>query len=112
MEHPVLSTRGRESFSLFIGGICPFVRRRRKREFVHYAVRSSLAATFLAPAADVANDSLDAVAVHGCQMAIAGFLDHMCLALRASGLWLRFATLQLFDPFLSNFVIWQHCRRN
>ena len=31
---------------------------------------------------------------HGCQMAIAGYLDHMCLALRASGLWLRYATLQ------------------
>ena len=30
----------------------------------------------------------------GCQMAIAGFLDRMCLALRASGLWLRYATLQ------------------
>ena len=25
----------------------------------------------------------------------------MCLALRASGLWLRYATLQKFDPFLS-----------
>ena len=31
---------------------------------------------------------------HGCQMAIAGFLDPMCLAHRASGLWLRYATLQ------------------
>ena len=31
--------------------------------------------------------------VYGCQMAIARFLDHMCLALRASGLWLRYATL-------------------
>ena len=31
---------------------------------------------------------------HGCQMAIARFLDHMCLALRASGLWLRYAALQ------------------
>ena len=29
----------------------------------------------------------------GCQMAIARFLDRMCLALRASGLWLRYATL-------------------
>ena len=28
---------------------------------------------------------------HGCQMAIAGFLDRMCLALQASGLWLRYA---------------------
>ena len=35
---------------------------------------------------------------HGCQMAIARFLDHMCLALRASGLWLRYATLQNFIP--------------
>ena len=26
---------------------------------------------------------------HGCQMAIARFLDRSCLALRASGLWLR-----------------------
>ena len=32
--------------------------------------------------------------LHGCQMAIARILDHMCLALRASGLWLRHATLQ------------------
>ena len=34
---------------------------------------------------------------HGCQMAIARFF--MCLALRASGLWLRYAAK--FDPFLS-----------
>ena len=34
----------------------------------------------------------------GCQMAIARFLDHMCLALRASGLWLRYATLQNLIP--------------
>ena len=32
-------------------------------------------------------------------MAIAGFLDRMCLALWASGLWLRYAAK--FDPFLS-----------
>ena len=32
--------------------------------------------------------------VHGCQRAIARFLDCMCLALLASGLWLRSATLQ------------------
>ena len=63
---------------------------------------------------------------HGCHMAIAGFLDRMCLALRASGLWLRYAAK--FDPFLSldcaptpstlaqskerkgsNFAIWQPC---
>ena len=31
-------------------------------------------------------------------MAIAGFLDRMCLALRASGLWLRYATLQNLIP--------------
>ena len=32
---------------------------------------------------------------HGCQMAIARFLDHTYVfALRASGLWLRYATLQ------------------
>ena len=37
---------------------------------------------------------------HGCQMAIARFLERMCLALRASGLWLRYAALQNF-PFLS-----------
>ena len=35
---------------------------------------------------------------HGCQMAIAIFLDRMCLALRASELWLRCAAK--FDPFL------------
>ena len=35
---------------------------------------------------------------HGCQMAVAGFLDRMCLALRASGLWLRYATLQNLIP--------------
>ena len=35
---------------------------------------------------------------HGCQMAIARFLDCMCLALRASGLWLRYATLQNWIP--------------
>ena len=31
---------------------------------------------------------------HGCQMALAGFLDRVCLALWASGLWLRYAALQ------------------
>ncbi len=31
-------------------------------------------------------------------MAIARFLDCMCLALRASGLWLRYATLQNLIP--------------
>ena len=31
---------------------------------------------------------------HGCQMDIAGFLDRICLALWASGLWLCNATLQ------------------
>ena len=36
----------------------------------------------------------------GCQMAIARFLDRMCFALRAFGLWLRYTTLQ-------NFAIWQ-----
>ena len=30
---------------------------------------------------------------HSCQMAIARFLDRMCLAIRASGQWLRYATL-------------------
>ena len=33
-----------------------------------------------------------------CQMAIAGFSDRMCLALRASGLWLRYATLLNLNP--------------
>ena len=31
---------------------------------------------------------------HGCQIAIDRFLDHMCLALPASELWIRYATLQ------------------
>ena len=35
---------------------------------------------------------------HGCQTAIAVFLNRMCLALRASGLWLRYATLQNLIP--------------
>ena len=39
-----------------------------------------------------------ALANHGCQMAIAGFVDRMCLALRASGLWLRYTTLQNLIP--------------
>ena len=34
----------------------------------------------------------------GCQMAIARFLDGMCLALRASRLWLRYAALQNLIP--------------
>ena len=57
---------------------------------------------------------------HGCQMATAIFFDRMCLALQASGLWLRYATLQnLIPSFLwiaygwgvwgRNFAIWQHC---
>ena len=36
--------------------------------------------------------------VYGGQMAIAGFLDCMCLALWASGLWLRYAALQNLIP--------------
>ena len=35
---------------------------------------------------------------HGCQMAIARFLDRICFALRASGLWLRYAALQYMFP--------------
>ena len=35
---------------------------------------------------------------HGCHMAIAGFLACMRLALRASGLWLRYAALQNWIP--------------
>ena len=35
---------------------------------------------------------------HCCQIAIARFLDHMCLALWASGLWLRYAALQNLIP--------------
>ena len=35
---------------------------------------------------------------HGCQMAIARFLDRMCMALRASGIWLRYAALQNVIP--------------
>ena len=38
------------------------------------------------------------VSHHGCQTAIAKFLDRMCLALLASGLWLRYATLQNMIP--------------
>ena len=35
---------------------------------------------------------------HGFQTAIARFLNHMLLALRASGLWLRYATPQNLIP--------------
>ena len=35
---------------------------------------------------------------HDCQIAIARFLDSMCLAIRASGLWLHYATLQNLIP--------------
>ena len=58
----------------------------------------------------------------GCQMVIAKFLDRMCLALWASGLWLRYTTLQNLipsfpriapqpwrNPRKGNFAIWQHC---
>ena len=37
-------------------------------------------------------------ATHGCQMAIARFFDRMCLALQASGLWLRYATQRNLIP--------------
>ena len=43
---------------------------------------------------------------HGCQMAIARFLHLMYLALRASGLWLRYNVLQNLKG--SNFANWQH----
>ena len=60
-------------------------------------------------------------------MAVATYLDRMCLALRAPGLWLRYAALQNFIPSFpwiapppstlaqskerkgSNFAIWQPC---
>ena len=35
---------------------------------------------------------------HGCQMAVARFLDHMCLALGVSGPWIRYATLLNLIP--------------
>ena len=35
---------------------------------------------------------------HACKMAIASVLDRMCLALRASGLWLRYPALQNLIP--------------
>ena len=35
---------------------------------------------------------------HGCQMAIVRFLDCLCMALRASGLWLRYAALLNLIP--------------
>ena len=38
--------------------------------------------------------ALEHLSNHGCQMAVARFFDRMCFALRASGLWLRYATLQ------------------
>ena len=41
---------------------------------------------------------LNVTPLHGCQMAIAIFLDRMCLALWASGIWLRYATLQNLIP--------------
>ena len=58
---------------------------------------------------------------HGCQMAIAIFLDHLGLVFQASGLWLHYATLQNRAPTPctlaqskerkgSNFAIWQPCR--
>ena len=43
-------------------------------------------------------DNHEVHSIQGCQMAIARFLDRMCMALRASGLWLRYATLQNLIP--------------
>ena len=51
----------------------------------------------LAPAEDGRTNGPDTLP-HGCQMAIARFLDRMCLALWASRLWLRYATLQNLIP--------------
>ena len=42
--------------------------------------------------------TLKSIFNQGCQMVIAGFLDRICLALRASGLWLRYAALQNLIP--------------
>ena len=39
-----------------------------------------------------------ACCTHGCQIAVARFLVRMCLALWASGLWLRYAMLQNMIP--------------
>ena len=55
-----------------------------------------------------------------CQIAMARFLDRICLAPWASGLWLRYATLQNLIPSFpwiapgwrargANFAIWQPC---
>ena len=50
---------------------------------------------------------------HGCQMAIARFLDRMCLALRASKLWLRYAVLQRLIPSFPWIAPgWRAWRRN
>ena len=78
------------------------------------------------PYATLAPHSSPLIAMHGCQVTIARFLDRMCLALRAAGLWLRYATLQNLIPSFpwiapptpstlaqskerkgSNFAIWQ-----
>ena len=45
-----------------------------------------------------ASRSVGRCEMQGCQMAIARFLDRMCLTLRASGLWLRYAMLQSLIP--------------
>ena len=50
------------------------------------------------PYATLAPHSSPLSAMHGCQVTIARFLDCMCLALRAAGLWLRYATLQNLIP--------------
>ena len=41
-----------------------------------------------------------AARLQGCQMVLDEYLDRMCLALRASGLWLCYAALQNLIPSL------------
>ena len=59
---------------------------------------SQSSSTLLTPFSGIVSSCFEPYLRHGCQMAIGGILDHMCLALRASGLWLRYATLQNLSP--------------
>ena len=111
------------------GGEQIFGFRRRRTPFVPFALINSTGCPLWFCTQTRMSGSQFGPSRDGCQMAIAIFLDRMSLALRASGLWLRYAAK--FDPFLSldctamlstlaqskerkgsNFAIWQPCEQD
>ena len=123
MGHPLDTHESNSGMHWLVSGAQP-----NDSLFLHYSGHGSQAKDHDSDEVDGYDETICPVdyARHGCQMATARFLYHMCLALGASGLWLRYATLQNLIPSFpwiappmpstlaqskerkgSNFAIWQ-----